>query len=1139
LPSSNRKVVSTTQFSVRTAAVVLLLAHLGSAGRASEWIKGTGCRWTRLDVATTGRVGFTRLNPAELGIDFTNALSDDRVVQFQNLMNGAGLAALDYDGDGRPDLYFIHKQSANQLYRNLGGWRFTNVTAVTGVACTNQSSVGALAGDVNGDGAPDLVVSSFGGPHALLLNDGKGRFTDVTVAAGVIGSSGGTSMAFADVDGDGALDLYFCNFAVQALLRDGATVSTRVINGKPTVTGRYARRMEVVDGVLRELGDPDVLFLNDGKGRFTPVEWEKHFTDAAGHPSPPPPDLGLAVQIRDVNGDGFPDIYVCNDFQTPDHLWFGDGRGHFKEVPNWALRNMSFASMGVDFADLDRDGRMDFITVEMAEPDLGAHFRSVSAQMRVNRTPGQFADREEFPRNCLYRQRDNGSFAEIAAFAGVAATSWSWTPLFLDVDLDGWEDLLVSNGHMHDVNNRDVATMTHSKSDRMLQATKDMLPKYPPLDPPKCAFRNRRDLTFEDAGEAWGFNAREIAHGMITADLDGDGDLDVILNCLTGPPIIYRNDCDKPRVAVRLKGRKPNTAGIGGKITLKGGPVEQTQEVVAGGQYLSCSDPMRVFAAGPGAMTIEVRWRSGLKSVITGVEANTLYEIDETEATPPPSQSPAQEAPIFQDATARLAHRHYEEPFPDFAHQPLLPKALSQLGPAVEIADLNGDGSPDIVVGAGRGGHVTIFLGDGRGGFKTAELPGPPLPDDVLGLVILRRNDGASIIAALANYESGDSGQPAVLRWDFANGKFQAGDSLPAIGASPAALALGDIDGDGAPELFVGGRVLPRHWPRPTDSKLFRNDNGHFVPDVANCRVLEKLGMVTAAKFIQLTADSAPTLVVATEFGPVRLLRPDQGRLKQWDPPVIWEGRSVPLSMLTGLWSALAAADVDGDGRTDILVGNWGLNSSWQIWGDGKPRVAFADFTGEGFDSVMEAVAVHGVVRPWRDRDYLSKGLVDLPARFPTHALFSEASLDAVLGPVRNKAEFLAVETLASLTLLNRGDHFEARALPAEAQWSCINAMAVADVDGDGRPDVYLAQNCFSVRPEDARLDAGEGLLLHNEGGGRFTVTPPTKSGVAVFGDQRGAAAGDLDGDGRPDLVVTQNGAETRLFLSAHRPQGK
>lgn len=759
----------------RWPSIVALLCRIAMLSCRAElaWHEGSGHRWASLTVPSVGNTGFTRLDPKSMGIDFVNELDEARMQKFQNLMNGSGLAAADVDGDGLVDLYFCHRQVPNQLYRNLGNGQFTNITTSAGVGCTNQTSSGALFADFNGDGFPDLFVSSFGGPNALFINDGKGHFTDITTEAGVVTKTGGTSVAAADLDGDGDLDLYLCNYAVEAILRDGAVINTRMLNGKPVVTGRYAKRLVIREGRIEEQGEPQGLYLNDGTGHFLMANWEERFRSSDGHPVATPPDLGLSVQLRDINGDGYPDIFACNDFQTPDRLWFGDGRGHFREAPSVTLRNMSDFSMGVDFADLDRDGRLDFITVDMLPRDFSLKQRTVPQPPRPPRVPGDLVTRENFARNCLYWNRGDGTWAEIACFAGVAASSWSWTPLFLDVDLDGWEDLLISNGYPHDVNDRDIDDIRKQAIPSATRPTRLKFAHYPPLNPSKVAYRNQHDLTFSDESHAWGFDATEITHGMIAVDLDGDGDLDVVLNCMKGPPLIFRNESVSPRVAVRLKGRAPNTAGIGGKITLTGGPVAQTQEIIAGGQYLSQSETMRVFGAESlsNHLNLEVQWRSGRHSRVTDVFPNRIYEIEEpselsdrVDLREPIKPMPAG---FMKDATEVLHHDHVESRYDDFVLQPLLPRRMSQLGPMVVVADLNGDGHNDVMIGGSKGGHPEVRLGDGAGHFRTVEVPGEPLPDDILGLAMVKMDGGQRVmLGALANYKSGDTNRPAVFRWD-------------------------------------------------------------------------------------------------------------------------------------------------------------------------------------------------------------------------------------------------------------------------------------------------------------------------------------------------------------------------------------
>ncbi len=572
-----------------------LLCWLGVSGALNaaglDWKQEHGFRSAPLAVPPGGRTGFTLVEPSSSGVTFTNHLADRTVANNRVYENGSGVALGDVDGDGLCDIYFCRLEGPNALYRNLGNWRFEEVAEKSGVACDGQYSTGAALADIDGDGDLDLLVNSIGGGTRAFLNDGQGRFTELT-GTRLVRRFGSTSMALADVDGDGDLDLFVTNYRTDTY-RDrppGLKVEARMVGGKIVVTpeGRFipmmAREREGAVEVI-ELGERDFLYVNDGTGKFSPVSWTSgSFLDEDGKAlAKAPMDWGLAVMLRDFNGDGTPDIYICNDFvYSLDQLWLNDSARGFRAIPRTGLRNMSLSSMAVDVADIDRDGHDDFLVVDML---------SRSHQNRQRQRPNtlhgllnppvsdpQF--RPEVARNTLFLNRGDGTYAEIAQLSGLAATEWSWGGIFLDVDLDGYEDVLVANGNNHDVQDADAIQQIAQIRDR--ESAETRLARFPRLDTENLAFRNRGDLTFEDASAGWGFNLRGISHGMALADLDNDGDLDVVINNLNAPAALLRNESSAPRIAVRLKGAGANRHGIGAKIKVLGGPVPmQSQEMIS------------------------------------------------------------------------------------------------------------------------------------------------------------------------------------------------------------------------------------------------------------------------------------------------------------------------------------------------------------------------------------------------------------------------------------------------------------------------------------------------------------------------------------------------------------------------------
>jgi len=1152
-----------------------LLADSASASEPQD-----GLRASILTVPASERPGFTLLAPADTGLAFTNVLSEAKAAENQIRLNGSGVALGDIDGDGLCDIYFCRLEGANALYRNLGNWKFEEITASAGVSCDNQYSTGAALADIDGDGDLDLFVNGIGVGTRLFLNDGQGKFIE-SQESGLIRKFGPTSLALADIDGDGDLDLYVANYRTTTIRTTGFAVLN--LGGRRMIRPEDRGHLEYTpEGRVIEHGEPDILYRNDGRGHFTPLSWtDGTFLDEDGKPLAKPPfDWGLTAMFRDINRDGAPDLYVCNDFQSSDKIWINDGKGHFRALPKLALRKTSTFSMSVDFGDLNRDGLDDIFVADMLSLSHGRRLMQFAESAPYHSPVGVFEDRPQVDRNTLQLNRGDGTFAEIAGYAGLEASDWTWSTILLDVDLDGYEDILCSTGHMFDTQDLDAEARIQAKGPWRRDLIPQKLLMFPKMKQAKVAFRNRGDLTFERKEKSWGFDQMGVAHGMALADLDNDGDLDLVVNNLNESAGIYRNDAVAPRVMVRLKGMAGNTRGFGARIRVLGGPAEQAQEMIGGGRYLSCDDATRVFAAGHATneLKIEITWRSGKRRVIERVRANQAYEIQEADAagssgvgasehssvralatdaglTPHASRSNADA--LFEDVSHLLNHAHKDEPFDDFGRQPLLPWKLSQLGPGVAWCDVNGDEKDDLIIGGGRGGTLAVYSNDGAGGFQriSAASVNQPLTRDQSALVGWERAPGQfALLAGAANYEDGLTNGAMVRQFNLA-----ANAALDALAGQPSSagpLAMADVDGDGDLDLFVGGRCIPGRWPESASSFLLRNDAGRLHVDAERSRPFSRIGLVSGAVFTDLNGDGAADLVLACEWGPLRVFRSESGAFKAWDWPISNQPSSptghasrIMLQDLAGFWSGVSAGDFDGDGRLDLVASNWGLNSPYQSARPSFDALAkfemgtpgsvatsallyHADFDGNGTLDVLEACVDSASKRivPTRPFNAVALAMPFLRERFQTYAAYNEASLPDLLGDTLKKLTPLRATWLASTVLLNRGDHFQLIMLPPEAQFAPAFGVTAADFDGDGNADIFLAQNFFPVQPTASRLDAGRGMVLIGNGRGGFSALSAPASGVLVYGEGRGAAVADYDGDGRVDLAVGQNGAATKLY---------
>ncbi|MFQ5459710.1 MAG: FG-GAP-like repeat-containing protein, partial [Anaerolineae bacterium] len=835
--------------------------------------------------------------------------------------------------------------------------------------------------------------------------------------------------------------------------------------------------------------------------------------------------------------DGWPDLYVSNDYISPDRFYINNRDGTFRELGNDVIRASSMFSMGMDFGDVNNDGHLDYITTDMVSGDR------VRRQVQLIEVLGNPTARDaeagtptQVRRNTLNIANGDGTYNEIGQYAGVAATEWTWAVRFIDVDLDGFQDLLVANGFVDDAMNADLQeqlTALQERNDR--PGVRKAILERPQLPTANVAFRNSGHLRFDDVSEEWGFAHEGISVGMALADFDGDGDLDVAVNNTNAPASLYRNNATAHRLKVSLVGQASNRLGVGGAIRLTTPAGSQFRELGTSGGYLSGSEAVAVFGLGPattvGPLTVD--WPSGDRTVIDQVAADAhlvLAEADPiatrtAEATPAPPQ--------FEEVAAALgaAYRHRESVSDDYGRQLLLPYSLSRFGPGVAWGDLDGDGFDDLYVAAGRKSDSGVFKNVDGQGFEMLPPPGRPADrmEEQAPLWWPRPDGAADVVVSLGAQETHSQPPYGVLR-RVANeaGDLVAGGALLASPSSAGALAAADYNGDGFLDLFVAGRARPGAYPLPAASHLMRGGPGGALTEAPDdAPDLADIGLVTGALWSDVDGDGDSDLVLATDWGPLRLLENDGGRLR--DATV-----GAGLAPATGWWSGIAAGDVDHDGDPDLVATNIGTNTRHRAR-EGEPLVLYAgDFDGDGQMDILETEWDGGRLYATRNRREVGDEIEGLFGRVTSYEDFARTPVEDLLGPeamagaVRLEANWLE----HALFINEGGGHFAPpKALPSPAQLMAGFGVTIADLDDDGHEDVFMVGNFMGAESAaTGPMVGGIGVWLRGDGTGAFEAVPIADSGLSVPGDAKGLAATDLDHDGWVDLAVGVNDGPLMLF---------
>ncbi|WP_189564294.1 VCBS repeat-containing protein [Persicitalea jodogahamensis] len=1089
---------------------------------------------------------FTLLSAGESGVNFSNRITENdsiNIIDFEYVYNGGGVGIADLNGDSLPDVVFSGNQVNSQVYLNKGGMKFSDISEQAGLSNLGRWCSGVSLVDINADGKMDIYLSATTfkseSQRANLLfvnqgNDAEGvpHFKEMAAEYGVADTGHSMQAAFFDYDNDGDLDLYVL---IDTIEEYPNLYHKKNTDGSSATTDRLYRCDWSQQG-----GHP--VYVNVSKEAGIQTE-----------------GYGLGLNITDFNRDGYKDIYITNDYLSNDLLYINNGDGTFMDKAQAYFKHTSNSAMGNDVADLNNDGLADVMALDMLPRDnerkkklMGAN----SYQGYLNNDLYGFT--YEYVRNTMQINMGNKPgtnepiFADMGMMADVAETDWSWTPLLADFDHDGYRDLIVTNGFPRDVTDRDFAQF---RAESGTVASKDyMLDQIPTVKIKNYAFRNRGDLTFENVTETWGIGVPSFSNGAAYADLDLDGDLDMIVNNIDDSAFVYRNNLMETRpeknhyLRIAFQGGEHNLNGLGARVEIfYNDSLRQMYEHSPYRGYLSSVEPMAHFGLGD-VQTVDrvvVVWPNGKQQTLKSVKADQVLTVRQSEATDAyaPDPLPGQLFRNLMDSVG-IDYVHEEPEFIDFNGQKLLLHKLSQFPPAVAAADIDGDGLADLFVGGSRQHKGRFFVQKANGTFQLKDLlpggEGKEKESEDIGVLLFDADgDGDNDLYIASGSNEQNAGDPSYqdrLYLNDGKGGFSlAAGSLPEARVSTSCVRATDYDRDGDLDLFVGGRIDPQHYPRSVNSFILRNDSKPGSPKFSDVTSqvapqLQNGGMICDALWTDYNNDGFMDLIVAGEWMPLQVFQNKNGNF------VPDAALNSYLEKYKGFWNSIIGGDFDNDGDTDYVVGNMGLNNLARTSDETPLTMLAGDFNQDGmYDAIPmvyypDAAGKRELV-PYHGREDMIKQMIPMRARYQTFADFTKATFDNLLTEEqRREALVLQANYLKSSYIENKGNgRFELRPLPALAQVAPINGMIAEDFDADGHLDVLLVANDFGNEVSVGRFDASNGLLLKGDGHGNFTPQTQVQTGFYVPGNAKGLVQLP-DAQGNRLIVATQNRGPMRVF---------